>query len=200
MVTANRHVTPGRPCSLVARALAPTSETFTNADAVQMVAVPKPSRWHADCRVLRRSLPTDTTLGRQAIGRILARLAAVMRSQPVIGLGYTRLMQGCGTATGRPFWQPQPSRRIARGRHRQPRDCVRGDRITAAQGQEQRSAVAERLGGRECELPLSRRSRGSGGGIGARIGRKVWDSSALSQVTGLAAFGSRLLKCSNLCL
>src|SRR5215472_14231727 len=70
MVTANRHVTPGRPCPLVARALPPTSETFTNADAVQVVAVPKPSRWHADCRVLRRSLPTDTTLGRQAERRV----------------------------------------------------------------------------------------------------------------------------------
>jgi len=38
-----------------------------------MVAVPRPSGWHADCRVLRRSLLTDTTLGRQAERRLGAR-------------------------------------------------------------------------------------------------------------------------------
>src|SRR5215471_2909979 len=36
--------------------------------------------------------------------RLHARRAGVLRSQPVIGLS-NRLMQGCGTAAGRPFWQ-----------------------------------------------------------------------------------------------
>src|SRR5215469_1270853 len=68
-----------------ARGASPASHLrdVPSADAVRMVAVPRPSGWHADCRVLRRSLPTDTTLGRQSGGyeRALATSAITLCDQ-----------------------------------------------------------------------------------------------------------------------
>jgi hypothetical protein len=52
--------------------------------------------------------------------------------------------------------------------------------------QEQRSAVTERPGDRECELPLGREVVDQAVESGARIGHQIWDSSTLPQVTGLA--------------
>ena len=51
--------------------------------------------------------------------------------------------------------------------------------------QEQRSAVTERPGDRECQPPLTRETRGSDGEIRARIGHQIWERSTLPQVTGL---------------
>ena len=107
-----------------------------------------------------------------------------MRSQPVIGLGQIALFGGA--ALPRVTLSGRPRAGLPGARPWHPGDCVRGHRVTAAQGQEQRPAVAERPGDRECGLPLGRRSRGSGRGIRARSGHQVWGSSALSQVTGLA--------------
>jgi hypothetical protein len=39
-----------------------------------------------------------------------------------------------------------------------------------------------------------RGTRGSGGGIRARIGHQIWDSSALPQVTGLALAQVKIVK------
>jgi len=54
----------------------------------------------------------------------------------------------------------------------------------------QRQVVSDR----ECELALSRRSRGSGSGIRTRIGRKLCGGSALSQVTGLALIRLKIVR------
>jgi hypothetical protein len=66
--------------------------------------------------------------------------------------------------------------------------------------QEQRSAVTERPGDRECEPPLSREPRRSGGGIRVRIGHQIWDSSTLPQVTGLADNRAKIVIVFELCL
>ena len=60
--------------------------------------------------------------------------------------------------------------------------------------QEQRSAVTERPGDRECEPPLTRETRGSDGEIRARIGHQIWERSTLPQVTGLVPNRAKIVR------
>jgi len=112
-------------------------------------------------------------------------------------------------STGR-GWAVPSAGRAARGWSRSGRQVSRGiawGHVVAPQGivsavaallqlkvQDQRSAVTERLGDRECGLPLSGETRGSGGGIRARIGHQVWDGFTLPQVTGLALARLKIVK------
>src|SRR5262249_3629562 len=80
-----RNARPAMPVRSASRAS--HLSNVPSADAVRIVAVPRLSGWHADCRVLRRSLPTDTTLGRQAERRLGARYSqSLLSSRRLTGL------------------------------------------------------------------------------------------------------------------
>jgi hypothetical protein len=93
---------------------------------------------------------------------------------------------GCGCCHWLSPSGRQASRRIAGGAVLGSHGTVSaGHRETAAQVPRATVCRHERLGDRECQPPLSRETRGSGGEIRARIGHQIWDSSTLPQLTGL---------------
>ena len=116
-----------------------------------------------------------------------------MRSQPVIDLGQIALSWGVALPRVAPSGNPRPRAGLLGARPCQPRDCGRGRRVTAAQGQEQRSARPnglETVNASCAEQEKSRIRRWNP----ARIGHQVGGSYALPQVTGLALIWPKIVK------
>ena len=110
-----------------------------------------------------------------------------MRSRSVMELVKSFCADGPATGPSCPCWQAGLAQDLLGGNVLASRGTVSAlAALLQHKLQEQRSPITERPGDRECEPPLSRRARGSGGGIRARIGHRAWDSSASPQVTRLA--------------